>query len=184
MHSILDNLLYSLSFFRDLTRPDELEGRRGSYGVFLSLFFADFYHIYHATKMGSAGSRDFTRGGRSHAFFLSYSYHLLCIFVLTLFYISFPPLLPTFLFAVYKPRKELWRSKGVYMLCFFVLSPTGAASFIVACVVSSLGSFQTRKRKTGYVDFCLYGVKCTLFGLDFSTSVSRSWFQVSFAFES
>ena len=117
--SILDNFIYSWSLFQDLARPDELEGR----GILMAFFFGifpDLYHIYHATKMGSAaGSRDNVREAFT-CFFLFFFLPSIVHFCLTLFNISFS-LFAYILLAVHKPRKELWRSKGVYMLCFFVL---------------------------------------------------------------
>ena len=103
---------------------DQMNWRdEGSYGVFF-LFLLDLYHIYHATKMGSAaGSRDNVREAFT-CFFLFLFPTIYCAFFphFLYSYLCLLSLSAHTLLIVYKSRRELWRSKGVYMLCFFVLS--------------------------------------------------------------
>jgi hypothetical protein len=135
-------------------------GTKGGLWRFVSEFLSlDLNHIYHATKMGSAGSRDYVRR-RSHAssLFLPSTVH---------FFISHIPISPTlpcfpFLLFILKRGKSFGVARGVYMLLLF------------ACFYSlkkKPSIFQTRKeRKRVWGSFAIaeflfiWIVKCTLFG--------------------
>jgi hypothetical protein len=72
-----------------------------------------------------------------------------CAFLFSHFSISpVPPVCPhSCLLLFTSPRKELWRSKGVYMLCFFVLSPTGAAAFLLLVLFLPWDLFEREKER-------------------------------------
>lgn len=144
MHSILDNFIYSLLLFQNLTRPDKLEGRGVLWRFLFWNFFLIFYHIYHATKTGSAaGSRDNVREAFT-CFFLFFFLSSIVHFCLTLSISPFPFCCPHSAYCL-QLRKELWRSTGVCMLCFFVLSRKWMrlAAFLLLVSLDA----QTRRRK-------------------------------------